>query len=49
MLVRNLDALSGSDSPVVRSFPWVVFALIGIATGLVLKYKRPEIYARFGQ
>ncbi|HXZ10365.1 MAG TPA: APC family permease, partial [Paraburkholderia sp.] len=51
ILVRNLDALSGSDSPFVRSFPWIVFAVavIGIVIGLVLRKKRPDIYARFGQ
>jgi hypothetical protein len=51
ILVRNLDALSGSDSPIVKSFPWIVFAvaLIGVLIGLVLRKKRPDIYARFGQ
>ncbi|WP_338641368.1 APC family permease [Burkholderia pyrrocinia] len=51
ILIRNLDALSGSDSPVVRSFPWVVLAvaLVGIVIGLVVKHKRPDIYSRFGQ
>jgi amino acid transporter len=51
ILVRNLDALSGSDSPIVKSFPWIVFtvALVGVVIGLILRKKRPDIYARFGQ
>jgi len=51
VLIGNLDALAGSDSPVVRAFPWVVLAvaLIGVALGLVLKRSRPDVYARFGQ
>lgn len=50
-LIRNLDVLSGSDSAIVRAFPWVVLAatLAGIALALVLKHRRPDIYARFGQ
>jgi hypothetical protein len=50
-LIGNLDALSGSDSAIVRSFPWIVLglALAGIALGLVLKRSRPDVYARFGQ
>ncbi|WP_213294617.1 APC family permease [Paraburkholderia sacchari] len=51
VLTGNLDALSGSDSPIVRAFPWIVFAvaLFGIVLGIVLKRTRPDIYARFGQ
>jgi hypothetical protein len=51
ILVRNLDALSGSDSPIVKSFPWIVLAvaLVGVLIGFVLRRKRPDIYARFGQ
>lgn len=51
VLIGNLDALSGSDSPIVRAFPWLVLAvaLTGIAIGLVLRRSRPDIYARFGQ
>ncbi|MCA8030990.1 APC family permease [Burkholderia cepacia] len=51
ILVGNLDALSGSDNPVVHSFPWIVLAvaILGVAIGLVLRRTRPDIYARFGQ
>ncbi|NVE25873.1 APC family permease [Burkholderia glumae] len=51
ILIRNLDALSGSDSPVIATFPWIHagVALVGIAVGLVLRRVRPDIYARFGQ
>ncbi|MEM5449521.1 APC family permease [Paraburkholderia guartelaensis] len=51
VLIGNLDALAGSDSPVVRAFPWVVLAvaLIGVLIAFVLKRSRPDIYARFGQ
>ncbi|QGZ61807.1 APC family permease [Paraburkholderia acidisoli] len=51
VLIGNLDALSGSDSPIVRAFPWVVLAvaLAGVALAFVLKRTRPDIYARFGQ
>ncbi|AEA60188.1 APC family permease [Burkholderia gladioli] len=51
ILIRNLDALSGSDSPVVESFPWIVagVAVAGIVVGLALRRARPDIYARFGQ
>jgi amino acid transporter len=51
ILIRNLDALSGSDSPVVEAFPWIHagVALAGIVVGLVLRRVRPDIYARFGQ
>jgi amino acid transporter len=50
-LVANLDALSGTDNPVVRSFPWIVaaVAVAGILIALVLRKKRPDIYHRFGQ
>ncbi|MEX3839663.1 APC family permease [Paraburkholderia sp. BR10882] len=51
VLIGNLDALAGSDSPVVRAFPWVVLAvaLIGVLIAFVLKRSRPDIYARFGE
>jgi amino acid transporter len=51
VLIGNLDALAGSDSPVVRAFPWIVLAvaLSGVAIAFVLKRSRPDIYARFGQ
>lgn len=50
-LVSNLDALSGVDNPVIRSFPWIIagVALTGVVVGLVLRKKRPGIYAGFGQ
>ncbi len=51
ILSRNLDALSGSNSEIVQSFPWIILAVfvVGIAIGLVLRKRRPEIYRRFGQ
>ncbi|CAD6546800.1 hypothetical protein LMG27952_04478 [Paraburkholderia hiiakae] len=51
VLIGNLDALAGSDSPVVRAFPWIVLtvALIGVAIAFILKRSRPDIYVRFGQ
>ncbi|HKT94356.1 MAG TPA: APC family permease, partial [Paraburkholderia sp.] len=51
VLIGNLDALAGSDSPIVRAFPWIVLAvaLIGVAIAFILKRSRPDIYARFGQ
>ena len=51
VLIGNLDALSGRDGPVVRSFPWIVLAvaLLGVLLSRVLKRRRPEVYACFGQ
>ncbi|WP_310630578.1 APC family permease [Paraburkholderia sp.] len=51
VLIGNLDALSGSDSAIVRAFPWIVLAVavLGIALAFALKRARPNIYARFGQ
>jgi len=51
LLVRNLDALSGSDSAVVRAFPWglAAVAMAGVGGGLVLRRIRPGVYARFGR
>ncbi|MFP3798013.1 MULTISPECIES: APC family permease [Paraburkholderia] len=51
VLIGNLDALSGSDSAIVRAFPWIVLtvAVLGIVLGFALKRARPDIYARFGQ
>lgn len=51
VVIRNLDALSGSNSPVVSAFPWIHagVAIAGILVGLALRRFRPTIYARFGQ
>ncbi|SAK82302.1 amino acid permease [Caballeronia hypogeia] len=51
ILLRNLKVLSGSDSPIVQSFPWLLLAIavLGFVVALVVRSRRPDIYEQFGQ
>lgn len=52
LLVVNRSDLSGAgDAPYIRVLPWVVLAvfLVGMAVALVLRSRRPLVYARLGQ
>lgn len=52
LLVVNRSDLSGAgDAPYIRMLPWVVLAvfLVGMAVALVLRSRRPLVYARLGQ
>jgi amino acid transporter len=46
----NLGLLSGSDSPVVATFPYLVLGtgLFGIALGYYLRANKPHLYEGFG-
>jgi amino acid transporter len=46
----NLGLLSGSDSPVVRTFPYLVLGtgLFGVGLGYYLRTNRPLLYEGFG-
>ena len=46
----NLDLLSGSDSPIVASFPYLVLGtgLFGIVLGYYLRANKPQLYEGFG-
>ncbi|MBK1624130.1 APC family permease [Afifella marina] len=51
LVINNLSLLSGSDSPVVASFPYaiVLVCLAGILFGYRIKAKRPDLYAGLGR
>ncbi len=46
----NLGMLSGSDSPVVRAFPYLVLGIwgSGVALGYYLRNNKPDVYQGFG-
>jgi hypothetical protein len=51
LMVINLPLVSGSESPIVESFP-VILALIGIAGATLavwLKTRKPDVYANLGR
>ena len=50
MVGFNYSALTGVDSPVINSLPWllVLSALIGIVQGQWLRVNRPATYERIG-
>jgi amino acid transporter len=51
LMVINLPLVSGSESPIVESFP-VILALIGFAGAALavwLKARRPDVYANLGR
>lgn len=50
LAVTNYSALTGVDSPLVSSLPWVLVAvaLAGVAQALWLRSSRPQAYARIG-
>lgn len=51
LVVRNLPLLAGTDSAIVWSFPWLVAATaaIGALYALILRNRRPALYAALGQ
>lgn len=51
LLVTNIEYVSGTDSPVVKSFPLVVAALmvLGILLGRWLRSNRPGVYENLGR
>jgi amino acid transporter len=46
----NLGLLSGSESPVVRAFPYLVLGVgvVGVMLGYYLRAKKPRLYEGFG-
>jgi hypothetical protein len=40
LLITNLPALSGSDDGIVRSFPWIMLAVMLLGVGLSLGITR---------
>ena len=51
LLVSNIEFVSGTDSPIVKSFPLVIAALLvlGMVFGHWLKSNRPETYESLGK
>jgi len=49
ILIANLPALSGSDSPVLLVLPWAMLAIFiaGILVSAVMRRSRPDAYANF--
>ena len=47
LAVTNYSMLTGSDSPVINSIPWIlpVVVVAGLGYGLWLRSRRPEVYA----
>lgn len=50
-LIENLDVLSGTDNPFVRSFPMIILgiAVIGMIIAMYLRTYRSDIYRRFAE
>jgi hypothetical protein len=50
LAVANYSALTGVDSPVINSLPWLLVpcALVGIVRAQWLRVHRPGAYARIG-
>lgn len=51
LLVTNIEFVSGTDSPIVKSFPMAIGALLvlGVIFGNWLKTNRPETYQNLGK
>jgi amino acid transporter len=51
LVIVNLPLLAGTDSAIVWSFPWLVAATAaaGVLYALILRNRRPELYAALGQ
>jgi amino acid transporter len=51
MMAGNLELVSGSNSLVVQSFPWLLLAigLAGAGVGGWIKARKPKVYAHLGQ
>ncbi|HYO59609.1 APC family permease [Archangium sp.] len=51
LVLQNLPLLSGSESPVVASLPYVVFLtwVAGMGVALWVRRSKPEVYFRIGQ
>lgn len=51
LVILNLPLLAGTDSAIVWSFPWIVVATaaLGALYALVLRNRRPALYAALGQ
>ncbi|HEX7709892.1 MAG TPA: APC family permease [Sphingomonadaceae bacterium] len=51
LVCLNLDLLSGSQSRVIESFPFIILAVAvaGIVTAVRMKLRRPQDYARMGE
>ncbi len=51
LMIANLSLVSGSDSPIVRSFPFVIGAtgLLGAIVALWLRWKNPPVYQNLGR
>lgn len=50
LVILNLPLLAGSDSAIVWSFPWIVFATaaLGAFYAILLRRRRPALYAALG-
>jgi hypothetical protein len=51
LMIANLSLVSGSDSPVVRAFPWVIAAVgvLGALFALWLRWRSPSAYRNLGR
>ncbi len=50
LVISNLPILSGTDSPLVRSFPVLLLLVLlaGVGASYWIRNNRPELYQRFG-
>lgn len=51
LVISNLSLLAGSESWIVRSFPFAILAvgLLGVAVANQIRRRRPELYANLGR
>ena len=51
LVIANLSLLSGSESLIVKSFPYliVLVGLLGAAFAMQIKKAKPELYASLGK
>jgi hypothetical protein len=49
LLVVNLPALSGSEDRLVRSFPWIMLAVMLLGMGISLGFSRRGVRVRLEQ
>lgn len=51
LVIANLSLLSGSESPIVKSFPYliVLVGLLGAAFAMRIRKAKPELYASLGK
>jgi amino acid transporter len=51
LMIANLSLVSGSDSPVVRAFPWLIagVGVLGALFALWLRWRSPSAYRNLGR